>query len=353
MNSLIEKIQHFWNLARSSPAKISVNTDIPNNHVYPKVIEQEITADEHYFIIRVNEMYLAKSRQWFSSIDPMVFFISEFNYNGEDIAVPYLIGPALIEKFGKGIPEGMIFSNTPVAGFHPYKGGGMTLSVILYENTRKNYAKELLGVIENVSNAIGFSSALSQYLKIGDVILNGVERLIGLGNTNPLVGFQKNFNPKAGDKLSSQFFVLINEDENNIERENLWVVNNQLFEGEDMDHLKPFRKADFVLYSIMITPERDDINKISFYPQYKSMITSSMDSSTDLKWKATKAEMMNLAKEMRFHPDLSRKQYQILRSEYEAEMMQNHTEALMMNERGAGKETADAEAKDIMKILEF
>jgi hypothetical protein len=79
---------------QSGPAKISLNTDIPNDHVYPKLSDEEIKADENYFIIRVNEMYLTKSRQWFNSIDPMVFFISEFNYNGEDIAVPYIIGPA-------------------------------------------------------------------------------------------------------------------------------------------------------------------------------------------------------------------------------------------------------------------
>lgn len=348
-----ENLKKFWANLQSSPAKIPLTAEIPEDHVNPEVSDEEIRSDEHYFIIRVNEMYLTKSRKWFNSIDPMVFFITEFNYNGEDIAVPYVIGPMLIEKYGKGIPEGMIFSNTPVAGLHPYKGGGLTLSVILYQNTRKNYARELLGVVENVSNAIGFSSSLSQYLKVGDVIFNGIQSLIGLGDTVPLIGYRKNFDPKAGDKFSPRYFVLVNTDNDQIDASQLWVKNNQLFTGEDQENLKPFRAADFVLYSIMATTERDDLNSISFFPQYQSMIKSAMDSTTELKWKATKAEMMNLAKEMRFHPDLSVEHYKKLRTKYENEMIETHKEAVMLNERAAGGAELDKEGKDIMEILDL
>lgn len=353
MPNLSEKLKEIWNNIQGSPAQIPLTAEISRDHVFPGVSDEEIRADKHYFMVRVNEMFLSKARNWFNLVDPMVFFVSEFTYDSKEIAVPYVIGPGLMEKYGKAIPEGMIFSNTTVAGLHPYKGNELTLSVILYENTRKNYAREFLKVVESISNAIDFSNTLSQYLKVGDVVADGVSELMGLGGTIPLVGYRKSYNPNAGDKISSGFFTLINNNGQEIDPQELWVINDQLYIGDTKEKAKPFREVkgmDFVLYSLMIRSERNDISSLSFYPLYKSMIKSAMESDTQQKWEAAKAEMMTLAKEIRFHPDIAKDHYRILRDKYVAEMAEEHNNAIMDSERSVGK-MADMEENNIMNIL--
>ena len=80
-------------------------------------------SDQHYFQVRINEMYLKYSRNWFSRYDPMVFVVSEFTYDKKAEAVPFVVGQQMMEKFEKNTPTGMIFSDTRVAGVHPYRGG--------------------------------------------------------------------------------------------------------------------------------------------------------------------------------------------------------------------------------------
>ena len=80
------------------------------------------------------------------------------------------------------------------------------------------------------------------------------------------------------------------------------------------------------------------------------MIKSAMESDTQQKWEATKAEMMTLAKEIRFHPDIAKDHYKILRDKYVAEMEEEHNNAIMDSERSVGK-MADMEESTIMNIL--
>jgi hypothetical protein len=37
-------------------------------------------SNEHYFQVRINEMFLAAGRKWFVDYHPMVFVVSQFNY---------------------------------------------------------------------------------------------------------------------------------------------------------------------------------------------------------------------------------------------------------------------------------
>jgi len=353
MASLSEKLNSLWQNIKASSATIPLKAEIPDDHIIGKEnMGLNLETDQHYFVVRVNEMYLTNSREWFNKIDPMVFFISEFNYKGEEISIPYIVGPSLMEKYGKKTPEGMIFSNTRVAGIHPYKGGKLNFSIILYQTVRTNYARKFLQILENTSNALDFSNSLSNYIKIGNVVVDGIESFLGLGDTNPLVGFRKEYDPNAGDKIYTRYFILMNTDEEDINVDLLWVKNDQLYQGENDQELKPFRKADYVLYNLSIIEQRNDVNTLSFYPLYQQMIKNAMEATTEQKWQATKAEMMTLAQDMRFHADLSKHHYEILREQYIKEMIKEREQAVLGSNLKGGDE-ADQEGRKNRDILDL
>src|SRR5574338_1152116 len=112
--SLLDRCRDLWNRARSAPARPPICLTIPSHHVQQERPPGGVfEADKHYFQVRVNELFLANGRDWYRNYDPMVVVLSEFQYGRQVEAVPYLVGPALLEKAGvTQLPVGMVFNDT-------------------------------------------------------------------------------------------------------------------------------------------------------------------------------------------------------------------------------------------------
>ena len=152
-----------------APSRVTIS----HTHVDEGKLRRTFQPNEHYFQVRVNEMYLTHSRKWFSVYDPMVFVVSQFIYDKRVETVPFIVGPTMMKEYGKQMPHGMIFSDTRVAGLHPYQGGRLSLMVVLYKIECQNYAQELLQTVESVATVLDFSTVLSTYVKLASVVLDG------------------------------------------------------------------------------------------------------------------------------------------------------------------------------------
>lgn len=297
------------------------------------VINQEaqlstpFVPDEHYFQVRINEMYLTTSRQWFSSIEPMVFVVSEFTYDKKEQTVPFVVGPAMMQEWGKEVtPKGTIFRDTRVAGLHPYRGGRLTLYVALCQVENDDYARNFLRVIEGAANALDFSTVLGTYVKIAGVVLDGFKTLFGLGGTTPLVGYRYEFDPDDEDPFTPGYFALI--DKSNVDPQTLWVRDRQLLSGRSEAEAKPFREADFVLYSVTRPRDgkRTDITLLPFYPLWERVEKEAAVPQQE-HYKSAKANMLSLYETILLSPDLTRQQATALADEYAQLMVETHARA--------------------------
>src|SRR5262249_23437968 len=149
----------------SSPRHTPSAITIPTDHVDQAAsLGGTFLPNQHYFQVRINELFLTNAREWFSTIDPMVFIVSEFLYDRQEQEVPCIVGPGMMQKYAQRlekVPQGMLFRDTRVAGVHPYRGGRLSLTVVLCQTESKNYARELLKVVETASSALDFSTALT------------------------------------------------------------------------------------------------------------------------------------------------------------------------------------------------
>jgi hypothetical protein len=227
----------------------------------------------------------------------MVSVISEFQYNKKQRTVPCVIGPT--QQSCQQFPHGMIFSNARVAGIHPYRGDAVTLAVVLCQVPVGSPAKALLSVIEQASKAFDFGTALGSYITIGNIILDGIEKLFGLNGTVPLIGLKTTFDPQADDPFRPGYFALI--DEPDVKADDLHVKGNKLIkDGEE------YRNADFVLYSIVRAPDRQrsDVEQLPFYELWESAVKEAM-SLKDGSWDIAKGNLLSLLSAIRLSPDLS------------------------------------------------
>ena len=330
-----------------SKSQLPSTVRIPDDHGDQKdQLGQPFERDQHYFHVVINEMFLAHKRKWFTQIDPLVFVVSEFTYNKKDLVVPFIVGPSLLNQFGgEKAPPGMIFKDTSVSGTFPYRGGGLKLSVVLCQLSVGNYASELLQVIESTAKVLDFSPLLSPYANVAEIVLQGFNTLLRLNGTTPLIGLRQPFDPNAGIPFVPSSFALI--DEPNVDPQTLWVIGNRLMQGKSKAEATPYRKFDFVLYSV-VTPIknlRDDLDTLPFAPLWDKVVSEAGQGTKDA-YRSAKANMVSLAQTITLSPDLTATQRTMLKKSYKDRMVLEHKDAVGLALRGQAKPDEFAEARD-------
>lgn len=348
MSSLSDWWSGFWDQVQHSPAILPIHYPVPASHV-DKETGDPFLRDQHYFVIRINQIFIKYERQLWKEYAPMVLAVSEFDYDEDTMVVPFVVGPSLLEKDKIALPSGFLFSDTKVAGIHPYKGGGLKLTVILYQVKRDDLAKKLLKVVEKMASLLDFSQALATYLKVANVLVDTVMDLIEGDNTNePIIGLRKEFDPF--DDFAPGYFALIDSRETNVDVGSLWVKGNRLYRGDSMADSEAFTDADFVLYSIRQSTSRDDFTKLAFYSQWKVAMAESWTKDAE-KWTSAQANWTTLCQMMALSADLITPQAENLADECYAQMESNHNRVTAKYaQMGAGQSASEAETNEDQEL---
>ena len=289
------------------------NTDNPND------LAIEFEPKQHYFTVRVNEMFLSEKRKWFKEIEPMVVCLTSYIYGEQEIDNPFIVGRNLIETKMQNIPEGMVFQDTRVAGIHPYAGGRLIVSIALCHSVTKNYLADSLEFIEKVSGVFNenITALIGNYTKIANVVIGGIDKLFDSESVKPLFGFRKEFDPDANDHFSPGYYVMLDRSDSNWNPQNFFVLNNRLFYGSDKTTAKEFRNDEYVLFSVTRSDERGDINLLPVYQSYKKILDILKVNEVTQDTKNKIKDMLRVLNiEMQQSPDLTEPQARALIQKY-------------------------------------
>jgi hypothetical protein len=304
-------VAELWKTIRSTHTVLPIFSEIvPARMVDGLPGPRIILPQQHYFAIIVDELFLEHSRRWLSEYDPVVMAITEFVYGGKTVTLPFVVGPKLLNPHATTVPQGMIFRNTRIAGIHPFRGGRVIPTVVLCRSRRLDYALQLVKLVETISTAVPFGAELSTYTKLAESLLDGMDALFGVGETEPLVGLRKEFDYDLGNPIRPTFFALIDAPEKEVPSDRLWVRGGSLYVGDSQDALQPFRSASYVLFSIRGATELSDLDTLPFSGTAKSIIDLAA-SADEADWKRAKAELLVLYRELLNTPDLTSKQAQV------------------------------------------
>ena len=338
-----------WQTIKQSPAILPTTHAIPADHT-DRTAGEKFKRDAHYFTVTVHRVYLKYDRQFWTTFAPMALVVSEFQYDGEDKVVPFVVGPTLLEASNVDLPDTrFMLHDTRVAGIHPYKGGGLKLTVILYRVKRSDLAKSLLKVVERLTSAVDLSHALTAHLKVADVLVDTVGDLIsGDKDNQPLIGFRREL--PAGDDCKPGYFALIDDDKIDVRK--LWVRGHDLLDGDTAAAAKRFDAHNYVLYSIGQETERDDFDKLTpvgdLWKQVKTEATKTKDDT----WDMAKVAMSTLYQSMVLSPDLTEDHAGVLNDDLVGRMRKMHERALGNVSHGA-VEAPDIGARARRKALEI
>ena len=325
----------FFDSLRSSDAKVPHLIRIPDLNVLEakddidvrfkpntEVIEGlggEFIPNEHYFTVRVNEMFLSDKRKWLDIIEPNVICLTNYGYGDQQIDSPFIVGRGMTKM--KEIPEGMVFYNTRVAGIHPFIGGILTISLVLCQSKVDSYLTRGIQFIEKISGVFGknISKLAGSYLEVSNIVIESLDKLFDAKALQPLFGFSKQFDIDAGDKVKPGYFALMEDTDEDWKPSQFFVYDNHLYIQNDNQKAEEFRKNEYVLFSLTKSPDRSgaDLANLPFYKSYKKILEEIKvpEISQDLKAKIIgMLRVLNI--EMYQSPDLTKTHFKELIQTY-------------------------------------
>lgn len=275
------------------------NTDLPSGET------SQFDERRHYFMISVNEMYLSYKREWHKSFSPMVFSVCNFKYDGKELEIPFAISPGFLQKYKQEVPGGMLFLNTPVVGLFPWRGGNVSLSLILSRIPQADVAEKMIDVIGEISGSLSFAAGIESYTRISRVLLNGINSLMGFQQTQPILGVNNNFGMAAGNPFRPGYHALIHSE--NPDKKKFWVKENALYYGNSLESAIPYRDDDYVLFRIGISDKRHDLESLSFYKEYREIFDflEHQDVITHKEKELLRPKILHLAVAIKRSPDLT------------------------------------------------
>jgi hypothetical protein len=219
-------------------------------------------------------MFLSQQRNWFKVIEPTVVCLSTYIYGEQEIDNPFIVGKNLIESNMQDVAGGIVYKDTRVAGIHPYSGGRLIVCIVLCKSVTSNYLANTLEFVEKVAGVFNenITKLIGNYLKIANVVIGGIDKLLDANDIQPLFGFRKEFDRDANDYFAPGYYVMIDKSTVEWEPGNFFVKENQLFIGKDQASAVPFRNDEYVLYSITRSDTRSDIKLLPIWQSYKKIL---------------------------------------------------------------------------------
>jgi hypothetical protein len=261
-----------------------------------------IRRGDMYFTVRVHELFLARSAEWWKAYDPLALVTAEFDYGTDRISVPSIVGPDLIKRIAGPAKFGVILNEIRVVGPYPYRGGDVDLSVSLYAVERQDYASDLLHFIDRVATAVGDSGNMAVMSKVVGALVESVETLLGLQQTKFLTGHRFSTGDHPVDGFRAGYFALFSPPAPSLSQ--LRVKGDRLMTADLNGDCSPYTQSDYLLYSVMGSDTRGDRSNLPFYYLLRQAERAAWDGGTK-SWQRAKATLQTWFEQMLESPEFT------------------------------------------------
>jgi hypothetical protein len=236
-----------------------------------------------YFEVRLKQMFLQNQRVYTREYEPLAHATIEFQFAGESIQSPIVIGPTMLANVDKVSDGDQIeFLNIRLIGPCPYEGEDVKIFTGLFRMVTKDWSKSVLSLLENFSKTFD-SSQLSSFINIAQPLTDGIQGFMGMKELEMRVGRYIHYAaPDTGPEISSGalrpcFVVHLRRPSSEIddsEEKKFWVKEGRLHYGDSEADLVEYKEADFMLLQITPLVTRGDYTGFDFHKKHWKKIES-------------------------------------------------------------------------------
>ncbi|MEN6413573.1 MAG: hypothetical protein ABFC84_12590 [Veillonellales bacterium] len=236
----------------------------------------EFQEGQHYFRLRLAEMFLKDDRKLFRSYVPVVSSVAALQFGSNDAQqLPGLAGPLALNLNESSLGHGVEL-NYALTNLVPYRGGNVSISAALLAYVNKDYLQSFLSLASSISSLLTIGQ-LSTTLKVVDSTVNGIQDLLDGGDKDIRLVFHNEYSGTdslGGVSLTSGYFAVVGADAGKFQPEKLFVKNSQLCFGDEQSSAKPLTGYDYMLFSVEAALYRDDFR---YFTEYNSLLYTAIE----------------------------------------------------------------------------
>jgi hypothetical protein len=205
-------------------------------------------AGRHYFRIKLSEMFLRRSRDWFKDQYPAVSSLVRCQFgNSPQLELPNIVDSTKVFKPAAG--NAIVVKDVLLTPTLPFRGGTVELTAGLRAIMSRNHLTEF---IRSLSKFAGLLAApqLSAALQVADPLAEGIQGLFAAGDGETLLGYIEAFDK---DSLKAGHVAVVLATAQQVDPARLSVTDGHLLlAGADLTGF------DYMLLRMEVFEERDD-----------------------------------------------------------------------------------------------
>lgn len=256
MASLSELLETIWRTPNRQmawgrvPAKQVVGTRAPT----------PFAANNDYVVVRLASMFLKNSRVLWLKLSPLAHATVTLAGRVAPRSEAAVIGPAQFGDLATAPADRSVVLNQRLAGPAVWRGGDLGVAAGLFAVPKDEAAAQLLDTLGQLAG-LGVPG-LAQGLQIAAIVKTGVEGLIGLKGTKPVLAVKDALGDSAtapsGTEAAPCVLVGVAAPAAEVDFGRLWMREGRLWGGTSAKALSPYEDNDHILVSIERGPPRQD-----------------------------------------------------------------------------------------------
>ena len=236
---------------------------IPMDHVSPAPGDTaSLGGGEGYFQLWVVRMFLKNDRDWFKSWYPVVQSLTTFRFGNQSnpVEIAQVAGPGYLHDVDPQHLDRIVQVDLPLTPLVPFTGGTVQIEAGLLAMQASDTLERFLGVMGSFAGLLAVPQ-LSTVLNVASAVSKGVDELIGIGNKQMVLGFQRTLESAGGggdNDLRPTYVAVIDAPSGTYSPDRLWIKDSKLMYGADPATAQELAGVNFMLLRIETRHSRDD-----------------------------------------------------------------------------------------------
>jgi hypothetical protein len=225
-----------------------------------------VEADKHYFRVTLAQMFLRNQSQFLTTYYPATYSVVTAQFGGKPIDIANVADESRLTAKQDGHGD-VVAKNFILSPLVPFKGDVVKLAASLHAVAGENKVRGFLKTMGDFAELLVVPQ-LSAVLNVAGPLASGLQSLFGETSGGAHLVYANSFvgasDTSSGAKyLQSGYVVIIRAPHGQVDTGQLYVVNNELREGNSLTDNKTFTKFDYMLLHTEVREDRDDFNQLS------------------------------------------------------------------------------------------
>jgi hypothetical protein len=251
--ALLDKIWH-------TPNRQLAWGRIPVGHVIGSKAPHSFKTNNDYVIVRLGSMFLKDSRVLWLKLSPLAHATVDMTGRTAPRSDTAVIGPAQFGDLATAPADRTLVLNQRLSGPRVWRGGDLNVAAGFFAVPKDQAAAALLNTLGQLAG-LGIPG-LKEASQVAGIVKSGVEGLIGLNGTKPVLGVKITLgdpqSAPSGTEAVPCVLAGIAAPAEEVNFDNLWVREGRLLSGPSAASLQAFDKYDHFLIVIECGPPRQD-----------------------------------------------------------------------------------------------